>query len=116
MLEEELTLRLFYKRHVDQIIICTLFMVARMREQRLLFKEIIKQYTTQPQYRTQVRHGFFKSGSDVETLLGKTIMEVLNNDSRTDIIKFYNEQFLSATRQLSLGVRDRPFVRCLFCF
>ncbi|KAK4486358.1 hypothetical protein RD792_009030, partial [Penstemon davidsonii] len=68
---------LFFNRHIDQIILCCFYGVAKISQLNLTFKEIIFNYRKQPHCKPQ------KSGPD-----------------HVDIITFYNEIFVPAVKPL----------------
>lgn len=84
---------LFFNRHIDQIILCCFYGVAKISQLNLTFKEIVNNYRKQPQCKAQVfRSVFIDWASACRT--GKT------GHDRVDIITFYNEAFIPAVKPL----------------
>ncbi|KAL9251745.1 Retinoblastoma-related protein [Drosera capensis] len=86
---------LFFNRHIDQIILCCFYIVAKISKLNLTFKEIIMNYKKQPQYRPDVIHCVFVDGSRRNKKAAH---------DHVGIIQFYNEEFIPAVRQLLLGL------------
>lgn len=88
---------LFFNRHIDQIILCCFYGVAKISQLNLTFKEIIYNYRKQPQSKPQVFRSVF-----VDWSLARR-----NGSSRPrtgqehiDIISFYNEVFIPSVKPL----------------
>nr|NP_001413601.1 retinoblastoma-related protein [Camellia sinensis]NP_001413602.1 retinoblastoma-related protein [Camellia sinensis] len=84
---------LFFNRHIDQIILCCFYGVAKISQLSLTFKEIIFNYRKQPQCKPQVFRSVFVDWSSARRH-GKTGQE------HVDIITFYNEIFIPAVKPL----------------
>ncbi|XP_010250475.1 PREDICTED: retinoblastoma-related protein-like [Nelumbo nucifera] len=84
---------LFFNRHIDQIILCSLYGVAKISQLNLTFREIISNYRKQPQCKPQVFRSVFVDWSSAKRN-GKTGQE------HVDIITFYNEIFIPAVKPL----------------
>ncbi|XAR58140.1 hypothetical protein NMG60_11026538 [Bertholletia excelsa] len=84
---------LFFNRHIDQIILCCLYGVAKISQLKLTFREIIFNYRKQPQSKPQVFRSVFVDWSSAHRQ-GKTGQE------HVDIITFYNEIFIPAVKPL----------------
>ncbi|KAF8390765.1 hypothetical protein HHK36_025292 [Tetracentron sinense] len=84
---------LFFNRHIDQIILCCFYGVAKISQLNLTFKEIIYNYRKQPQCKPQVFRSVFVDWSSARRN-GKTGQE------HVDIIIFYNEIFIPAVKPL----------------
>lgn len=46
--------RLFYNRHVDQILLCALYGVCKVNRLNVTFREIVQHYTEQPHYDPEI--------------------------------------------------------------
>ncbi|XAR48259.1 hypothetical protein NMG60_11031016 [Bertholletia excelsa] len=88
---------LFFNRHIDQIILCCLYGVAKISQLNLTFKEIIFNYRKQPQCKPQVFRSVFVDWS-LAHRRGKTGQE------HVDIITFYNEIFIPAVKPLLVEI------------
>lgn len=88
---------LFFSRHIDQIILCCLYGVAKISQLNLTFREIIVNYRKQPHCKPQVFRSVFVDWSSARHH-GKTGQEHL------DIIAFYNEIFIPAVKPLLVEV------------
>ncbi|KAK7261728.1 hypothetical protein RIF29_28046 [Crotalaria pallida] len=84
---------LFFNRHIDQIILCCLYGVAKISQLNLTFKEIINNYRKQPQCKPQVFRSVFVDWS-LTRRKGRTGQE------HVDIITFYNEIFIPSVKPL----------------
>lgn len=83
---------LFFNRHIDQIILCCFYGVAKITQLSLTFKEIIFNYRKQPHCKPQVFRAVFVD--DRRRSGGKT------GQDHVDIIMFYNEIFIPAVKPL----------------
>ncbi|XP_057486240.1 retinoblastoma-related protein [Actinidia eriantha] len=88
---------LFFNRHIDQIILCCFYGIAKISQLNLTFKEIIFNYRRQPQCKPQVFRSVFVDWSSARRH-GKTGQE------HVDIITFYNEIFIPAVKPVLLEV------------
>ncbi|GMH15071.1 hypothetical protein Nepgr_016912 [Nepenthes gracilis] len=88
---------LFFNRHIDQIILCCFYGVAKISQLNLTFKEIIYNYRKQPQCKPQVFRNVFVDWSSVRRN-GKA------GQDHVDIITFYNEIFIPAVKPLLVEI------------
>ncbi|KAL6661040.1 hypothetical protein ACP70R_000424 [Stipagrostis hirtigluma subsp. patula] len=88
---------LFFNRHIDQIILCCIYGVAKISQLELPFKEIIFGYRKQPQCKTQVFRAVYVHRSP-RSRNGKT------GEDHVDIIVFYNQIFVPAAKHLLVAV------------
>ncbi|KAI4323576.1 hypothetical protein L6164_023171 [Bauhinia variegata] len=84
---------LFFNRHIDQIILCCFYGVAKISQLSLTFREIIYNYRKQPQCKPQVFRSVFVDWSSARRN-GRTGLE------HVDIITFYNEIFIPSVKPL----------------
>lgn len=84
---------LFFSRHIDQIILCCFYGVAKISQLNLTFKEIIFNYRKQPQCKPQVFRSVYVDWK-APRRNGKT------GPDHVDIITFYNEIFVPAVKPL----------------
>ncbi|XP_009774792.1 retinoblastoma-related protein 1 isoform X3 [Nicotiana sylvestris] len=84
---------LFFNRHIDQIILCSFYGVAKISQLNLTFKEIICNYRKQPQCKPQVFRSVF-----VDWTLARH--NVRTGADHVDIITFYNEMFIPSVKPL----------------
>ncbi|KAB1209692.1 Retinoblastoma-related protein [Morella rubra] len=84
---------LFFNRHIDQIILCCFYGVAKISQLTLTFREIIYNYRKQPQCKPQVFRSVFVDWSSARRN-GRTSQE------HVDIITFYNEIFIPTVKPL----------------
>jgi retinoblastoma-associated protein len=54
-IEREDNLRLLYGRHIDQLLICSIYGICKIMDEERKFKEIINVYREQPQFLESVR-------------------------------------------------------------
>ncbi|XP_072973608.1 retinoblastoma-related protein isoform X1 [Typha angustifolia] len=84
---------LFFNRHIDQLILCSFYGVAKISQLTLTFKEIIFNYRKQPQCKPQVFRSVFIHWPSTSRS-GKT------GEEHVDIITFYNEVFIPSVKPL----------------
>ncbi|KAH1255053.1 Retinoblastoma-related protein [Glycine max] len=84
---------LFFNRHIDQIILCCFYGVAKISQLNLTFKEIVYNYRKQPHCKPQVFRSVFVDWS-LARRNGRTGQEHI------DIITFYNEIFIPSVKPL----------------
>lgn len=88
---------LFFNRHIDQIILCCFYGVAKISKLNLTFREIIYNYRRQPHCKTLVFRSVFVDWSSARHN-GRT------GQDHVDIITFYNEIFIPAAKPLLVDV------------
>ncbi|KAF3434261.1 hypothetical protein FNV43_RR25364 [Rhamnella rubrinervis] len=84
---------LLFNRHIDQIILCCFYGVAKISQLSLTFREIIYNYRKQPQCKPQVFRSVFVDWSSARRN-GRPGQE------HVDIITFYNEVFIPTVKPL----------------
>ncbi|TXG49143.1 hypothetical protein EZV62_025018 [Acer yangbiense] len=84
---------LFFNRHIDQIILCCFYGVAKISQLNLTFREIIYNYRKQPQCKPQVFRSVFVDWSSTRQN-GRT------EQDHVDIITFYNKVFVPVVKPL----------------
>ncbi|GMI86207.1 RETINOBLASTOMA-RELATED, RETINOBLASTOMA 1, RETINOBLASTOMA-RELATED PROTEIN 1 [Hibiscus trionum] len=94
---------LFFNRHIDQIILCCFYVVAKISQLSLTFKEIICNYRKQPQCKPQVFQSVFVDRSSARP-------KGRSGQDNIDIIAFYNEIFIPSVKPLlgELGAAGTP--------
>lgn len=85
---------LFFNRHIDQLILCCFYGVAKISQLSLTFKEIIYNYRKQPHCKPQVFRAVFVDDRSSSRRNGKT------GQDHVDIIMFYNEIFIPSVKPL----------------
>ncbi|KAL8138094.1 hypothetical protein V2J09_004095 [Rumex salicifolius] len=85
---------LFFNRHIDQIILCCFYGVAKISQLSVTFKEIIYNYRKQPQCKSQVFRSVFVDWTSTTHNNGRT------GQDHVDIITFYNEIFVPSVKPL----------------
>lgn len=83
---------LFFNRHIDQILLCCFYGIAKISQLSLTFREIILNYRKQPHCKPQVFRSVFVDWSSERR--GKIAQE------HVDIIAFYNEVFVPVVKPL----------------
>ncbi|CAN4090976.1 unnamed protein product [Withania somnifera] len=84
---------LFFNRHIDQIILCSFYGVAKVSQLNLTFREIIYYYHKQPQCKPRVFQSVFVDWTSAR-YNGRT------GSDHIDIITFYNEIFIPSIKPL----------------
>ncbi|OMO51320.1 Retinoblastoma-associated protein, B-box [Corchorus capsularis] len=84
---------LFFNRHIDQIILCCFYVVAKISKFQisLTFREIVRNYSKQPQCKPQVFHNVFVDRSSSQ-------LDARTMEDHVDIITFYNKVFIPAVK------------------
>ncbi|PWA80225.1 retinoblastoma-related protein [Artemisia annua] len=85
---------LFFNCHIDQIILCCFYGVAKICQLNLTFKEIIHNYRKQPHCKPQVFRAVFVDDRSSSRRNGKP------GQDHVDIIMFYNQVFIPAVKPL----------------
>lgn len=88
---------LFFNRHIDQIILCCFYGVAKISQLNLTFREIIYNYRKQPQCKPQVFRSVFVDWSSARRNGGSRHR---TGQEHIDIISFYNEVFIPSVKPL----------------
>lgn len=83
---------LFFNRHIDQLILCSFYGVAKVSQLSLTFREIMSNYRKQPQSRPEVFCVFVGCTSSSRN--------VRTRSEHVAIITFYNEIFIPAVKPL----------------
>jgi hypothetical protein len=106
------------ERDIDQVIMCSVYIVAKVLRKDVTFQEIMRQYRHQPQAKSHVyrsvllNNGHYNkthshtasdqaSGHENESPINKTC-DVPSVDSRGDIIQFYNKVFIDYVKDFVL--------------
>ncbi|XP_027910540.1 retinoblastoma-related protein 1 isoform X2 [Vigna unguiculata] len=84
---------LFFNHHIDQIILCCFYGVAKISQLNLTFREIVYNYRKQPHCKPQVFRSVFVDWS-LARRNGRT------GQDHVDIITFYNEIFIPSVKPL----------------
>ncbi|CAI0421561.1 unnamed protein product [Linum tenue] len=84
---------LFFNRHIDQILLCCLYGIAKISKVELTFREIIYNYKKQPQCKQHVFRSVFIDKPTARHN-GKTVRD------HVDVITFYNEFFVPVAKPL----------------
>ncbi|XBH55999.1 hypothetical protein VPH35_077936 [Triticum aestivum] len=87
ILDQQTTL--FFNRHIDQLILCSLYGVAKVSQLTLTFKEIVNNYKREQQCIPEVFRSVFVVNTNHNGGLGSR---------HVDIIVFYNEVFVPAVK------------------
>lgn len=92
-------------RHLDQIIMCAVYGIGKVRQIALTFKDIIKQYRILPHVCEPSFHHLNPSTFRDVSLGNVDITRTASatEDQRGDIIKFYNQVFIHSTKQYLLS-------------
>uniref|UniRef100_A0A8C3AXS0 Retinoblastoma-like protein 2 n=1 Tax=Cyclopterus lumpus TaxID=8103 RepID=A0A8C3AXS0_CYCLU len=93
---------LMMDRHLDQLLMCAVYVMAKVTKEDKSFQNIMKSYRTQPQASSNVRSR--NTGSDHETQEVNTIHRKPhpNEEQRGDLIHFYNQVYIKQMRPFAL--------------
>ncbi|XP_058744187.1 retinoblastoma-related protein 1-like [Vicia villosa] len=92
---------LFFNRHIDQIILCCFYGVAKISQLNLTFREIIYNYRKQPQCKPQVFRSVFVDWSSARR---NGSCKQRTGQEHIDIISFYNEVFIPSVKPLLVEI------------
>ncbi|CAM6127960.1 unnamed protein product [Calypogeia fissa] len=84
---------LCFNRHIDQLILCTIYGVCKVNKANVTFRTCIEHYSKQPQCK---RHVFCNVFIDFPPAIGEG---KARGPETGDIIKFYNQIFVPKTKQ-----------------
>ncbi|CAH8359941.1 unnamed protein product [Eruca vesicaria subsp. sativa] len=90
---------LFFNRHIDQIILCCFYGVAKISQMSLTFREIIYNYRKQPQCKPLVFRSVY-----VDSYQCRRQGQGRVGPDHVDIITFYNEIFIPAVKPLLVEI------------
>ncbi|XP_073392404.1 retinoblastoma-related protein-like isoform X2 [Physcomitrium patens] len=96
---------LFFNRHIDQLVLCTIYGVCKVSKVEVKFRDIIHHYRSQPQNKLHVVRNVFIDQPPLRRA-GKT-----GGLESGDIIKFYNDVFVHATKKFLVQVDTNSGVR-----
>lgn len=85
--------RILYNRHVDQVVLCTLYGVAKVNQCLVTFREIVHHYMKQTQCKQEV----------YRAVVLKQSYPDLKTEQVGDIIQFYNSVFVPACQNQLLN-------------
>ncbi|KAL2894820.1 Retinoblastoma-related protein [Bienertia sinuspersici] len=91
---------LFFNRHIDQIILCSFYGVAKISQYQLTFKDIILNYRKQPHCKPQVFRSVYVDWSSTRS-------DGRQGQDHVDIITFYNEVFIPSVKPLLVELGPR---------
>ncbi|CAO2144326.1 unnamed protein product [Urochloa humidicola] len=80
---------LFFNRHIDQVILCCLYGIAKVCQLELPFREILSNYKREPQCKPEVFLSIY---------IGSRNRNGVLVSRHVDIITFYNEVFVPAAK------------------
>ncbi|KAK8938383.1 Retinoblastoma-related protein [Platanthera zijinensis] len=83
---------LFYNRHIDQLILCSIYVVNKIWNADLTFRAIIYNYKKQPQCRSQVYKSVYVNWSSIDSMK--------KGHEHVDIVTFYNAVFIPCVKPL----------------
>ncbi|CAF1935170.1 BnaC05g40780D [Brassica napus] len=90
---------LLFNRHIDQIILCCFYGVAKISQMSLTFREIIYNYRKQPQCKPLVFRSVY-----VDSHQSRRQGQGRVGPDHVDIITFYNEMFIPAVKPLLVEI------------
>ncbi|RID63896.1 hypothetical protein BRARA_E02859 [Brassica rapa] len=90
---------LLFNRHIDQIILCCFYGVAKISQMSLTFREIIYNYRKQPQCKPLVFRSVY-----VDSHQSRRQGQGRVGPDHVDIITFYNEIFIPAVKPLLVEI------------
>ncbi|XP_024397296.1 retinoblastoma-related protein-like isoform X2 [Physcomitrium patens] len=96
---------LFFNRHIDQLVLCTIYGVCKVSKVDVKFRDIIHHYRSQPQNKLHVVRNVFIDQPPLRRA-GKT-----GGLESGDIIKFYNDVFVHVTKKFLVQVDTNSSMR-----
>ena len=87
-------LSLFHNRHIDQILICSTYLVTKAASMNITFRKIIEYYREQPQVQQNIYRNVLLKSDDLPPELRCNCVVSSEGPNKGDIIKFYNYVFI----------------------
>ncbi|XP_008108176.2 retinoblastoma-like protein 1 isoform X2 [Anolis carolinensis] len=96
-------------RHLDQLLLCAFYIMARVSKEERTFQDIMKSYRNQPQANSHVYRSVLLKKMPTEAALDIKKEDMSEEDSRDlekeergDLIKFYNTIYLEKVKNFAL--------------
>nr|XP_060628360.1 retinoblastoma-like protein 1 isoform X2 [Anolis sagrei ordinatus] len=96
-------------RHLDQLLLCAFYIMAKVSKEERTFQDIMKSYRNQPQANSHVYRSVLLKKMPTEAALDIKKEEMSEEDSRDmeeeergDLIKFYNTIYLEKVKNFAL--------------
>uniref|UniRef100_A0A8D3DHD3 Retinoblastoma-like protein 1 n=1 Tax=Scophthalmus maximus TaxID=52904 RepID=A0A8D3DHD3_SCOMX len=100
-------------RHLDQLLLCSIYIISKITKETHTFQDIMKCYRSQPQASSHVyrsvllRHGdaresFCSRSSDLHQVSGEADSNQPGDEERGDLIQFYNAVFVLKMKSFAL--------------
>uniref|UniRef100_A0A8D0G305 Retinoblastoma-like protein 1 n=1 Tax=Sphenodon punctatus TaxID=8508 RepID=A0A8D0G305_SPHPU len=97
-------------RHLDQLLLCAFYIMAKVTKEERTFQDIMKSYRNQPQANSHVN----SPGKECLSSAGSTPVNSSDSEmeERADLIKFYNVVYVGKVKSFALkyGVRNQDHV------
>ena len=103
-LQHEAKLRLLYQRHIDQLLLCTIYGVCKIMDHERTFKEIVASYCAMSHHREEVYQRVYVGDRMPDGQVGSSVV---------DIIAFYNLYFLPAVTPFLKAVQRMVSFRAI---
>uniref|UniRef100_A0A8C3LLS4 RB transcriptional corepressor like 1 n=1 Tax=Chrysolophus pictus TaxID=9089 RepID=A0A8C3LLS4_CHRPC len=87
-------------RHLDQLLLCAFYIMAKVTKEERTFQDIMKSYRNQPQANSHVNSSV-KSGNSLGRSTAENSTE-LGTEERGDLIKFYNAVYVGRVKSFAL--------------
>lgn len=101
---------LMKNRHLDQLLMCAVYVISKVTKQLYPFTDIMKQYRTQPQASSDIYRNVLVSKGTFRRHFNLEIAHLLFADDptvRTDLIDFYNKVYVTKIQNFVLRFSDQ---------
>jgi retinoblastoma-like protein 1 len=90
-------------RNLDQLLMCAVYMICKLTQLNKSFQEIIKNYRSQPQAKSDIYREVLLNGKKTKTVDGASVVV----QDKGDLIQFYNTVFIQAMKRFAEKFMDR---------
>uniref|UniRef100_A0A8D3CUI5 Retinoblastoma-like protein 1 n=1 Tax=Scophthalmus maximus TaxID=52904 RepID=A0A8D3CUI5_SCOMX len=103
-------------RHLDQLLLCSIYIISKITKETHTFQDIMKCYRSQPQASSHVYRSVLLRHGDAREPVADENMEVSGeadsnqpgDEERGDLIQFYNAVFVLKMKSFALRYADAP--------
>uniref|UniRef100_A0A665TQK6 Retinoblastoma-like protein 1 n=1 Tax=Echeneis naucrates TaxID=173247 RepID=A0A665TQK6_ECHNA len=114
-------------RHLDQLLLCSIYIISKITKETHTFQDIMKCYRSQPQANSHVRRThthththtndklyptidpcFSSAAEKTNQFLGEANSDHSGEEERGDLIQFYNSVFVLKMKSFALRYADAP--------
>uniref|UniRef100_A0A665TGE5 Retinoblastoma-like protein 1 n=1 Tax=Echeneis naucrates TaxID=173247 RepID=A0A665TGE5_ECHNA len=90
-------------RHLDQLLLCSIYIISKITKETHTFQDIMKCYRSQPQANSHVyRSVLLRPAEKTNQFLGEANSDHSGEEERGDLIQFYNSVFVLKMKSFAL--------------